>query len=118
MQLRGERMRNLKTPQQTVDAEYFRGRKVHAVAGIGNPQRFFDHLRSLGLAFEPHAFADHHAFTAQDLTFDDGDEIIMTAKDAVKCLGFAGPHCWQLPVDAVLDGDLAGQILHQIGKPR
>jgi len=118
MHLRGDRLRNLKTPQQTVDAEYFRGRKVHAVAAIGHPQRFFDHLRGLCIVFQAHAFPDHYAFTAQDLAFGDDAEIIMTGKDAVKCFAFAGPHYWQLPVEAVLDGDLTGQILHQIGKPR
>ena len=57
---------------------------VHAVTGIGHPQRFFDALRSLGFNIIEHAFADHHAYTVQDINFKDDHVIITTAKDAVK----------------------------------
>ena len=75
---------------------------VHAVAGIGHPERFFTTLEALGLSVIRHAFADHHAFVADDLSFSDRHAIIMTAKDATKCSGFAGKNWWYLDVDATL----------------
>ena len=79
----------------------FRGEPVHAVAGIGNPARFFDSLRRAGLEPREHAFADHHPFRAEDLRFGDQAPVIMTEKDAVKVGAWAEPHHWYLTVDAV-----------------
>ena len=76
------------------------GRRVHAVAGIGNPDRFFRALRGQGLDVIEHAFADHHAFGLADLRFDEDLPIVMTEKDWVKCAGFAPPNAWMLPVRA------------------
>jgi tetraacyldisaccharide 4'-kinase len=77
------------------------GMRVHAVAGIGDPARFFATVRGLG--FEPieHPFADHHAYQASDAQFDDGLPMLTTAKDAVKlqALGVSG---WVVPVQAQL----------------
>lgn len=67
----------------------FAGQRVHAVAGIADPERFFALLRGFGIAVVPHAFPDHHAFTAQDLTFGSPLPVLMTEKDAVKCEAFA-----------------------------
>jgi len=87
---------------------------VHAVAGIGNPERFFATLRELGLKIIPHAFPDHHAFRPQDLEFGDAQPVIMTEKDAVKCEAFAKPHYWVLTVSAHPAGDLAERILQRL----
>lgn len=76
--------------------------KVHAVAGIGNPGRFFKALEGLGFEVIPHAFADHHAFSREDINFDDVLPVLMTAKDAVKCQPFADSRHWYLPVTASL----------------
>lgn len=81
----------------------FRADTVHAVAGIGHPERFFGRLESAGLSLQRHAFADHHAFTAADLAFVDELPVLMTDKDAVKCRPFADERCWRVPVDAVFD---------------
>jgi tetraacyldisaccharide 4'-kinase len=78
----------------------FRGNGVHAVAGIGNPQRFFDMLRESGLTFYEHPFPDHHAFKPGDLNFGDSLPLLMTEKDAVKCATFADDRCWYVPVTA------------------
>jgi tetraacyldisaccharide 4'-kinase len=83
--------------------ESFAGQRVHAVAGIGNPERYFAWLRSRGLDVVPHAFPDHARFRREDIDFGDGLPILMTEKDAVKCARFAGPEHWYVPVDAVLD---------------
>jgi tetraacyldisaccharide 4'-kinase len=91
------------------------GRPVHALAGIGNPARFFAALRAAGLELIEHPFPDHHRYSAAELRFDDGLAVIMTEKDAVKCQAFAPDHCWYLPVTAsfaAADGRaLLGRIL-------
>ena len=71
---------------------------VHAVCGIGHPQRFFDTLRDLGLRVIEHPYPDHHAFIQEDLMFDDGHPVIITEKDAVKCRFFDPLDVWCLPI--------------------
>jgi len=78
----------------------FRGSGVHAVAAIGNPQRFFDTLREAGLTLYEHPMPDHHPFKSGDLNFGDSLPILMTEKDAVKCAAFADDRCWYVPVTA------------------
>ena len=75
---------------------------VHAVAAIGNPERFFSSLKRLGFSIIPHAFDDHYHFKAKDLEFDDDYSIVMTEKDAVKCRRFKNEKLWYLPVAANL----------------
>jgi tetraacyldisaccharide 4'-kinase len=81
----------------------FAGRTVHAVAGIGHPERFFASLRAAGLDVRPRAFPDHHRFRAEELVFADNADVVMTEKDAVKCRAFAGPRHWYLAVRARLE---------------
>jgi tetraacyldisaccharide 4'-kinase len=100
MHLGGGRFYRLGAPQVTCGPEELRGKALHAMAGIGNPQRFFDHLAKLGLRFVPHPFPDHHRYTAADLAFATADGLLMTEKDAVKCEAFAPPDAWVVPVDA------------------
>ncbi|WP_342653274.1 tetraacyldisaccharide 4'-kinase [Pseudomonas sp. F3-2] len=77
------------------------GQALHAVAGIGNPQRFFKTLEGLHWRPVPHAFADHAVFSAEALAFTPALPIVMTEKDAVKCAPFAAPDWWYLAVEAV-----------------
>jgi tetraacyldisaccharide 4'-kinase len=77
-----------------------RGQRVHAVAGIGNPARFFRALRAQGIEPIEHPFPDHHRFTPRDLAFGDEAPVLMTEKDAVKCTGFADARLWYVPVTA------------------
>lgn len=88
------------------------GRRIHAVAGIGNPARFFAVLESLGFEIIPHAFDDHHEFTENDLRFNDDLAIIMTEKDAIKCNKLLNPGLWYLPVEV----DLPPAFYEQINK--
>jgi tetraacyldisaccharide 4'-kinase len=83
---------------------------VHAVAGIGDPARFFDLLRVLG--FDPlcHAFPDHHRYTHADLVFPDAAAVLMTEKDAVKCTAFADSRWWYLPIRASIDPGLVARV--------
>ena len=78
----------------------FAGPAVQALAGIGNPGRFFAQLRRAGLTPVGHAFADHHQYAASDLQFAQGQVLLMTEKDAVKCRSFAAPGQWYVPVEA------------------
>jgi len=80
----------------------FAGQRVHAVAGIGEPERFFDLLRSHGIGVVPHAFADHHRYVADDLRFGSDLPVLMTEKDAVKCRAFAGARWYSVGIDARL----------------
>ena len=76
------------------------GQQLHAVAGIGNPQRFFATLEALHWRPIPHAFADHAVFSAEQLKFSPALPLVMTEKDAVKCRAFAPPGWSYLQVQA------------------
>ena len=87
------------------------GTVVHGVAGIGNPERFFKTLQSLGFKVIPHAFPDHHAFVIADIQFYDKLPVIMTEKDAVKCRHFAQRYHWYLPIRAQVPEAVFKRIL-------
>lgn len=76
---------------------------VHAIAGIGNPARFFDTLKSLSIDAKPHVFADHYHYSGDDFCFEHTDIICMTEKDAVKCKAFAPDNSFYLKVSAELN---------------
>ena len=76
----------------------FKDFTVHAVAGIGNPQRFFNLLKHVGVHIIEHSFPDHHAYQQADLEFSSNDPIIMTEKDAVKCKNIINKNIWYLPI--------------------
>lgn len=116
MQLEGDTLRNLHDPQQTVAAAHFRDRQVYAIAGIGNPSRFFAQLQRLGLDCITRAFPDHHAYTAQDLQFAGDHPLVMTEKDAVKCTAFATTRHWALVVNAVPDESLGDTIIARLAQ--
>ena len=78
------------------------GQRVHAVAGIGDPERFFATLRDAGIAVVPHAFPDHHAYVPGDFRFGSRLPVLMTEKDAVKCTAFVEAGWYAVPVEAVL----------------
>ncbi|MDA3869274.1 MAG: tetraacyldisaccharide 4'-kinase [Gammaproteobacteria bacterium] len=104
---------NLKTDESR-NIESFSVQPVHAVAGIGHPERFFKQLRKNGLEVIAHTFADHHEFTAADFVFDDDCPVLMTEKDAVKCQGLPAENLWYVPVDAGLSKGLQQQFLSSI----
>jgi tetraacyldisaccharide 4'-kinase len=114
MQLEGTVFSNLINPDTVMRSSDFHNMKLHAIAGIGHPERFFKHLESLGLTISRHPLPDHHHYTAADIAFADADAILMTEKDAVKCLPFATEKCWVLRVDAQIDPALTLHILRKI----
>jgi tetraacyldisaccharide 4'-kinase len=116
MQLSGGRLHRVGEDDIVADPAGLAGAPVHAVAGIGNPARFFADLRGLGLEVIEHPFPDHHTYVAADIAFGDGRPVIMTEKDAVKCVAFAGPVHWYLPVQASPDPALGRRILQRLGE--
>lgn len=92
---------SMRQPARTLPLASFKGRWVTAVAGIGNPERFFVLLRQAGLHLDERPYPDHHGFTPADVATWPLGPVIMTEKDAVKCLPFAREEHWFLPVEAV-----------------
>jgi len=114
MDLHGQEFVNVLNPLHCANPDQFQARPLRAIAGIGNPQRFFAHLQLLGLSFTAHAFADHHPYRSQDLDFAAADTVLMTEKDAVKCAAFARETWWALRVDAVIDPALGALVLDHL----
>jgi tetraacyldisaccharide 4'-kinase len=91
------------------------GRRVQAMAGIGNPERFFDTLRAAGLQVQAQRFPDHHVYDAQSLPKADAAcPLLMTEKDAVKCRPFAPPESYVLPVRVALDPAVITPLLNRL----
>lgn len=84
-----------------VDISRFDGQRVRAIAGIGNPQRFFDMLSKHGLLVEAHPFPDHHSYSRADLTFAEERPLLMTEKDAVKCRRIMNGDAWVVSVQVL-----------------
>ncbi len=111
MRLEPTRLYHLRDPGRTLPLSWLNGRRLHAVAGIGHPERFFALLRALGAEVEPHAFADHHPFTGRDLPHG---TVVMTEKDAVKCAAFGRADDWVLEVDASVDSGLQTYVCNRL----
>ena len=116
MHLEGEELHRATDARERRPLKSFAGQRVHAVAGIGDPNRFFLRLAKAGLKLVPHPFPDHHPFREKDLAFGDDAPVLMTEKDAVKCKRFAKPHHWVLPVHAVLDPAFGERLLQRLGE--
>ena len=110
MILKGKSLINVKDQSET-SVRNFKDKKVHAVTGIGNPQRFFSSLEQQGLDVIRHSFPDHYNFKQSDFNFNDDLDILMTEKDAVKCRNFATDKFWYLPVEAEIDASFDTQVL-------
>ena len=94
--------------------ERFSGTIVHAVAGIGNPARFFELLRAFGIQVVEHPLADHAALAVEDLEFGDDFEVFMTEKDAVRLGRNVNDRFWYIPVELQMDPVLALPMIGQI----
>jgi tetraacyldisaccharide 4'-kinase len=84
------------------------------VAAIGNPGRFFAGLQARGIDVVAHPFPDHHAFAAADIAFGDDLPVLMTEKDAIKCVAFAGDDVWCVPVSAELPGTFVDTLVERL----
>ena len=92
----------------------FSKKRVHAVAAIGNPERFFASLQVRGIDVIAHPFPDHHVFAPADISFSDGLPVLMTEKDAIKCVGIAGPDVWCVPVSAELPASFIDALVARL----
>ena len=116
MQLQGNIFESVDGTQAQQPTSYFADKNLVALAGIGNPVRFFKHLADLGLQFERMVFADHHAFAMQDLAPYRNRTILMTEKDAVKCKMFGLADAWYLPVTAQISDENNNKLIEIIHK--
>jgi tetraacyldisaccharide 4'-kinase len=114
MRLSGDEAVSIANPQQHRPLRDFAGQRVHAVAGIGNPERFFAQLRAAGIEVIPRAFDDHFPYTEKDLDFGDDLPVLMTAKDAVKCVGYSRLPLWSVPVRAELPEAFFDTVARQL----
>ncbi|MDD5580120.1 MAG: tetraacyldisaccharide 4'-kinase [Methylobacter sp.] len=110
MNITGDIAINLATGEQK-SWQQFADMECHALAGIGNPDRFFKLLEIAGLICKTHSFPDHHEFQSHDIEFNDDKPVLMTEKDAVKCAAFAGNQHWYIPVEAVPEPGFSEQFL-------
>jgi len=98
--------------ERTLDS--FKSQPVHAVAGIGNPQRFFDLLSDAGLDVDAHPLEDHAQITLDDLTFDEPGAVLITEKDAVKCEHLKAGGVWCVVVDFQFDADRTARLMRLV----
>jgi tetraacyldisaccharide 4'-kinase len=106
--------RNVADPGVTLDVDALRDSTTVAIAGIANPQRFFDALRARGFVGETRAFPDHHRYVRSDVEFRHARAVLMTEKDAVKCRAFADPRMWMMPIRARVDPALVELVMERI----
>ena len=118
MTLEGDTVYRMTDARERQPLKAFAGQRVHAVAGIGDPDRFFRHLGQAGIKVLPHPFPDHHPFTPGDLEFGDDAPVLLTEKDAVKLRSAARPHWWVLPVSAQLDPAFGPWLLGKLDEWR
>lgn len=88
------------------------GESALAIAGIGNPERFFNLLKAQHIdLLETRVYPDHYQYRTQDF-YNVSNEVpvLMTEKDAVKCRSFARPHWYFLQVKARFSGDFLEQL--------
>lgn len=120
MSLRPRFLVNLKTGEKRAiaGAPFKMGDEVQAVAGIGNPERFFAIVRGLPHPVSCHEFPDHHAYSADDFArrgIDLRQPIVMTEKDGIKCRSFATENFWVLKIEVALNAEFAAQVLALVG---
>ena len=106
--------RNLVAPDRAFDTSLMRDPAVVALAGVANPDRFFDSLRAQGFAGRMIAFPDHFAYSREDVAFPGAPALLMTEKDAVKCRAFADARMWMLPIRARVDPALVDAVVEKI----
>lgn len=115
MRMRVGEAENLAEASLHCPLESFKEAPVHAVCGIGAPERFYETLEHAGLTLIRHRFPDHHVYSAADIGFDDGLAVLMTEKDAVKCRRFADSRHWCVPVRAELPREFGLRLMSLLG---
>lgn len=93
--------RSVNNEDLVIDIEELEGTEINAVAGIGNPEKFFALLEILKIKVNKYCFPDHHVFQSDDFNFDDNLAVVMTEKDAVKCVNLVNDNSWYLEINVV-----------------
>ena len=101
---------------KTIPISDLHGMTVHAIAGINNPEHFFSYLRSHKLELIIHKFPDHYSYTEDDVKFDDNFPVVMTEKDAVKCLNYSSDKHWYIAISAELSKSFVCDLDKLMGK--
>ena len=114
MQLTYQNVINLKNSQLSLELSHLKEKKVHAVAAIGHPERFFNLLKSNDITIIPHIFPDHYYFQEGELDFNDHYPVVMTEKDAVKYQQYATDSHWYLPIKVKLDDPFTHFFLKKV----
>ena len=114
MHLRADRVLSVSDNEPVATLADFHGQRVHAIAGIGNPQRFFNTLKAHGINCIEHPKPDHHHFELADVQFTDGLAVLMTEKDAVKCRKIGADKLLYVPVEAQLPDEFSTALLNEI----
>ena len=115
MRYRADRVVNLLS-NETRPLTEFKGMTVNAIAGIGNPDSFFNFLRTAGIRLQARAFADHYHYQPADLEFTNDEPVFMTEKDAVKCERFTRANWWYIPLETILPEEFGANLLNLLGK--
>jgi len=110
----GEDIYCLNDSNKRINLSEFANQKIHAVAAIAHPDRFFDNLKAHDIELIEHVFQDHYSFTENDIRFNDDLAVIMTEKDAVKCHRFNVENCWYLPIKCKISNSLELSILNKL----
>ncbi len=114
LRVEGEQAINILDESKIVMLRSFSQTPCHGLAGLGNPSRFFNHLKKFNIPFESHAFPDHFKYKEKDINFNDDKPVLMTEKDAVKCTIMAGEKHWYVPVKAQMSKKLGLALLSLI----
>lgn len=110
MRLQPDQFQNVSNNNEKMSLEEFSNKQVHAVAGIGNNERFFNALEAMNIIIRRHAYEDHYAYQASDLNFQDNLPVLMTEKDAVKCKRYKINNSWFLKVNAQLPEEFFNKL--------
>lgn len=114
LKVEGKEAIKLIDESQRVELTDLSSTPCHALAGLGNPSRFFSHLKKFGLSVEAHIFPDHFKYTQSDINFNDEKPVLMTEKDAVKCTFMANERHWYVPIKAKMTEKFGLALLSQI----
>ena len=101
-------------PDERRSLTSFRGKRITAAAGIGNPARFFSLLTAAGIKFHRMPLPDHYDFRGNPFSSRNAEAILITEKDAVKCQALDEPRLWVVPVRAEFDAALTDAIVASV----
>lgn len=115
MQLTPMCFRQVIQPENSCDITHFANQRVYAMAGIGNPQRFFKQLTNLKIQADILSFGDHYNYTPKDfIKINFEKPLLMTQKDAVKCVEFAKNNWWYLEVSPSCSQEFSEELITKI----